>query len=57
MNLLVNEGILSAQGSISHDLVENGDLLIVLYPILVILVNYLQMPVLTLHPLIHLRKV
>jgi hypothetical protein len=57
LNLLVNEGIFGAQGGVSHDLVENCDLFIILNPILVVLVNDLQMSVLTLHPLVYLGKV
>lgn len=55
--MLVNECIFCAQASISHDLIKDRDLLIVLYSILIVLMIDLQVAELTLHSLVYLRQI
>ena len=57
MDLLVDERVLRAKRGVPHYLVENCDLLIVLDTELVVLVYYLEVAVLTLHPLVNLWEV
>ena len=57
LDLLVDERILCAQRGVSHYLVKHCDLLIVLDSELVVLVNNLEVAVLTLHPLVDLWEV
>jgi len=57
LDLLVNKSILGAQRGVSHYLVEDGNLLIVLDTILVVLMNNLEVAVLTLHALVNLWEV
>ena len=57
LDLLVDERILRAQRGVSHYLVKHCDLLIVLDSELVVLVNNLEVAVLTLHPLVDLWEV
>jgi len=54
LNMSVDESILSTERGISHYLVEDCYVFIVLLSVLVELMLYHQMPVLTLHPLVHL---
>lgn len=57
LDLLVDERVLRAERGVSHYLVENSDLLIVLDTELVVLVDDLEVAVLTLHPLVDLWEV
>lgn len=57
LDVTVDKGILGTEGRVTHDLVENGDLLKKLVPVLVELVDDFQVTILALHTLIHLRKV
>lgn len=57
LDLLVDERVLCAQRGVSHYLVEHSYLLIVFDAELVVLVNDLEVAVLTLHPLVDLWEV
>jgi hypothetical protein len=55
--VLVDKCVLGAERCVSHDLVENCDLFVVFDSELIVLVNDLEVAVVTLHSLIHLWQI
>lgn len=57
LDVSVDEGVLGTERGVSHDLIKDSDIFVVLLSMLIELMLYHQVAILALHALVHLRQV